>query len=108
MCIKEIFEEKFIIISNLTQQRVPIINLSSGEKHLFVLFYDLIFKAQENTFVLCDEPEISLHISWQKKFISTLQEIVAFKPLNILIATHAPSVVGSHWNLVVELSEPTV
>lgn len=105
--ILKIQSNKFIIISKITNKKIPLVNLSSGERHLLVMFHHILFSASENDFILLDEPEISLHISWQKKFISTLQEIVAFKPLNILIATHAPSVVGSHWDLVVELNEPT-
>jgi len=37
-------------------------SLSSGEQHELVLFFELLFNIRENTLVLIDEPEISLHI----------------------------------------------
>ncbi|NCQ05919.1 MAG: hypothetical protein COZ18_02450, partial [Flexibacter sp. CG_4_10_14_3_um_filter_32_15] len=43
-------------------------DLSSGEQHQLVLLYEMLFKVKENDLVLLDEPEISLHITWQEKF----------------------------------------
>lgn len=40
--------------------------LSSGEKQEIVLFYELIFETDSQLLLLIDEPEISLHIMWQK------------------------------------------
>jgi predicted ATP-dependent endonuclease of OLD family len=42
-----------------------------------------------------DEPEISLHIEWQMKFISTLQKL---NPnCQLLISTHSPGIFGQGW-----------
>ncbi|MFT5914385.1 MAG: putative ATP-binding protein involved in virulence, partial [Bacteroidia bacterium] len=40
-------------------------DLSSGEQHELVLMYELLFKVPEDSLVLIDEPEISLHVAWQ-------------------------------------------
>ena len=55
---------------------LPLDSLSSGEQHELILHYDLLFRVQPNTVVLLDEPELSLHIEWQSKFLSDLMAIV--------------------------------
>ncbi|WP_162988283.1 AAA family ATPase [Brevibacillus laterosporus] len=84
-------------------KKIPIEQLSSGEKNELILFYKLIFKSLPNSLILIDEPEISLHISWQNKFISDLNEIHKLNKLNILIATHSPDIISNNWDLRVEL-----
>ncbi len=39
--------------------------LSSGEQQMLVFAYQIIFLAAPHTLVLIDEPELSLHVSWQ-------------------------------------------
>ena len=51
-----------------------------------------------------DEPEISLHLSWQKKIINDLIEILKLNPMDVVIATHSPAVIGNRWDLTVELN----
>jgi predicted ATP-binding protein involved in virulence len=77
--------------------------LSSGEQHELVMFYDLIFKVEPNTLVMIDEPELSLHITWQHKFIDELKEIVKHSKFDVLIATHSPTIVGENSHLMVGL-----
>ena len=77
--------------------------LSSGEQHELVMFYDLIFKVEPNTLVMIDEPELSLHVTWQNKFIDELKEIVAHSKFDVLIATHSPTIVGQNSHLMVGL-----
>ena len=59
--------EKGLIAENEKGQRLALDSLSSGEQHELVLHYDLLFKVLPNTVVLIDEPELSLHVAWQKK-----------------------------------------
>ncbi|MDA2275157.1 AAA family ATPase [Bacillus cereus] len=77
--------------------------LSSGEKNELILFYNLIFNIPPNSLILIDEPEISLHISWQNKFISDLKEIHKLNQLDIIIATHSPDIISNNWDLKEEL-----
>ncbi len=44
---------------------VPIEKFSSGEKHIVIMFYDLLFTARPGSLVIIDEPEVSLHVTWQ-------------------------------------------
>ena len=83
---------------------LPLDSLSSGEQHELILHYDLLFRVQRNTVVLLDEPEISLHIECQSKFLSDLMEIVALSGFDAIVATHSPHIVGDRDDLMVELS----
>ncbi|MEZ8082173.1 AAA family ATPase [Enterovibrio norvegicus] len=86
---------------------IPIEKLSSGEQHEIILFFKLIFNQPDGSMVLIDEPELSLHISWQNEFINDLREIIKLKNLSVVIATHSPDIIGSHWGLTQELSGPS-
>ena len=81
-------------------------SLSSGEQHELVLHYDLLFRVPSNTIVLIDEPELSLHVAWQKRFLSDLVDIVKLSGFDALIATHSPFIVGAREDLMVGLGDP--
>jgi predicted ATP-binding protein involved in virulence len=78
-------------------------DLSSGEQHELVLFYELLFRVQKNSFVLIDEPELSLHVAWQRKFIDDIKRIAKINGFHAVIATHSPSIIDDQWDLAVEL-----
>lgn len=85
--------------------RLELKALSSGEQHELVLHYDLLFRVRPNTLVLIDEPELSLHVAWQKRFLPDLLEIVATARFDVLIATHSPYIVGDYSDLMIGLGE---
>lgn len=77
--------------------------LSSGEQHEIVLLFDLIFFSEPGTYVLIDEPEISLHIDWQKKFLSDVEAIGKAADLKFLLATHSPAIIGTRLDICKEI-----
>ncbi len=78
-------------------------DLSSGEQEILVLFYKLIFESDVNL-LLIDEPEISLHIVWQKEIMENLKSIVSLnKNIQVIIATHSPQIISHNWNLQIDL-----
>ncbi len=79
------------------------IDLSSGEQHELVMLYELLFKVKPGSLILIDEPEISLHVGWQVKFLEDLQEIAKLANIDILLATHSPDIINGRWDLTVEL-----
>ena len=87
-------------------KQLELTQLSSGEQHEVVLLYELIFNVQSNVLVLIDEPEISLHITWQKEFLNDLLKINKINKNQIIIATHAPSIINDRWDLVYNLEQP--
>lgn len=80
-------------------------DLSSGEQQEVVMLYELLFKVNAGTLVLIDEPELSLHVVWQKQFLDDLFQIIKLKKINIVIATHSPQIINNHWDLTVDLEE---
>lgn len=84
---------------------ISLAQLSSGEKQEIVLFYDLIFETTENLLLLIDEPEISLHITWQKKFLDDLLEVSKHTSIQVIVATHSPQIVSNHMDIQIDLGE---
>ena len=77
---------------------VPLDSLSSGEQHEVVLNFQLIFSAPENSLILVDEPEISLHVDWQREFIDQVLRIAEVRGHKFIIATHSPQIIDEHWD----------
>ena len=90
-------------IKSSTDRSIPLRELSSGEQHMIVLMYNLLFRdsRQGDELILIDEPEISLHIIWQQQFISSLEKISKLSKFDVMIATHSPAIVDRHWDLEV-------
>ena len=64
--------------------------LSSGEKHLLKLLIEVV--SIEDSSILIDEPELSMHIDWQK---SLLQNMNTLNPgAQLIVATHSPEVMS--------------
>jgi ABC-type lipoprotein export system ATPase subunit len=81
-------------------------SLSSGEQHILIQIYDLLFSDKPDSLILIDEPEISLHVAWQLSFLEGLHQITSLVPHDIVLATHSPQIIGDRWDLTVELKEP--
>lgn len=100
-----ISKDKGFYFKTTTDKDLSLNQLSSGEQHEVVLLFELIFKTSPNILVLIDEPEISLHVTWQKEFLDDLLKIIKLQKFQVLIATHAPAIVNSRWDLVYELNK---
>ena len=70
------------------------------------MVYNLIFDTRADTLILIDEPEISLHVAWQKKFLSDIRRIIKLNNVDIMLATHSPQIIGSNLDLTVQLKGP--
>ncbi|MBT9099982.1 AAA family ATPase [Methylovulum psychrotolerans] len=80
--------------------------LSSGEKQLLIILLTVLVQDNKPSILLMDEPEISLHIDWQRKLISHIREL---NPnVQIIIASHSPAIIMEGWlDKVVEISDIT-
>ena len=92
-----------IVVISTDGKSIPLTMLSSGEQHQLVLFYSLLFRVPRSSLVLIDEPEISLHVTWQRRFLDDLQEVVRLRDIDVLVATHSPQIVNSRRDLMVGL-----
>lgn len=74
-------------------KKISIDDLSSGEKQLYyraVLLSKLNIK---NSLILVDEPETSLHPTWQREVIKLYQN--AGENNQVILATHSPHIIAS-------------
>lgn len=71
-----------------------IFELSSGEKQLIIILAHLAFckSNKKSEIFVIDEPELSLHISWQEIFVDALLE--ASPNTQFIMATHAPAIIA--------------
>jgi predicted ATPase len=56
---------------------------------------------------MIDEPELSLHVVWQKAFLPDLLSMVRASEFDVLLATHSPFISGGSTHLMTELSTET-
>ena len=86
-------------------KHISIDNLSSGEKQLLTFFANLIFNVKSNSpgIFVVDEPELSLHLSWQQVFVDKTLEIN--KNIQLIFATHAPEIIGGRRNKMFKLEK---
>lgn len=95
-------------ISFLTidEKELSAYQLSSGEKQLIIILLTVLIQDNNYGILLMDEPEVSLHIDWQKKLIGFIREL---NPnLQLIIATHSPAIIMEGWlDKVFEISDIT-
>lgn len=80
-------------------------SLSSGEKQLLILFSKIIRRSSESSFIIIDEPEISLNIKWQRMLMDTLSFFVGESHAQFIIATHSFEILSRHMDNVVKLED---
>jgi energy-coupling factor transporter ATP-binding protein EcfA2 len=77
----------FSITSN--EVKLPYANLSSGEKHLFLILCATFLSRDARCLFLIDEPELSLNVYWQRNLPRTLQRLIEGLDVQFLMATHS-------------------
>jgi ABC-type transport system involved in cytochrome c biogenesis ATPase subunit len=73
----------------------PFTELSSGEQQLLALTTKIVASAERGCLILVDEPEISLHVSWQRLLPRLFSELRKRFHCDIVVATHSPLVISS-------------
>ena len=69
--------------------------LSSGEKQLLIILLTVLLERGEEFVLMLDEPEISMHISWQYKLIDMILQL---NPnVQIILSTHSPMIFADGW-----------
>lgn len=78
--------------------------LSSGEKQILVILLTVLVQDNKPSVLFMDEPEISLHLDWQRKLIQYIKEL---NPnAQIILATHSPGIILEGWrDKVSEMSD---
>ena len=87
--------EVFFTLNDNTKTKILLSQLSSGEKQMLILLYTTIIQNNKECITLWDEPEVSLHIEWQRKLIRVIRQL---NPnMQLIIATHSPSILFEGW-----------
>ena len=102
---KEVYlnERNQLSVRLLDGNAIPITRLSAGEKQVMIIFYRLLFHTKHGTLAIVDEPEISLHVSWQQRMGSLFLDISRTREIQLLVATHSPQIIHDRWDLAKEL-----
>jgi energy-coupling factor transporter ATP-binding protein EcfA2 len=79
--------------------------LSSGERHLFLLFCNSVVASDRPSIMMIDEPEISLNVKWQRMLIDSLLECIGDSPVQYIFATHSMELLTKHRDCVVKLND---
>ena len=89
-------EEDIYFITEYNNRRVEIYDLSSGEKQILILFTYLVFDiaSKQNPIFIIDEPELSLHLLWQKNLVNSVLE--TNKNIQLILATHSPEIIANN------------
>jgi ABC-type glutathione transport system ATPase component len=98
--------ENEIRFSQIGENLVPY-QLSSGEKQMLAILLTVLVEDNLPYVLFMDEPEVSLHVEWQKRLIDLILEL---NPnVQIILTTHSPAVVMNGWvDRVTEVSDITV
>lgn len=90
--LKEIDSKTLLPVFMKNNDKFDINNLSSGEKQIFLRILSLKMLDINNSIILIDEPETSLHPTWQQKIIKLYEKIG--KNNQLIVATQSPFIVS--------------
>ncbi|MBQ3313675.1 MAG: AAA family ATPase [Prevotella sp.] len=81
--------------------------LSSGEKQMLIILLTVLVEDNLPYVLFMDEPEVSLHLEWQKRLVDLCVEL---NPnVQIILTTHSPAIVMNGWvDSVTEVTDITV
>lgn len=89
-------EENFVFIRKGHKTPLEIEKLSSGEKQVMLILLTTLLQKGKKSILLLDEPEISLHLDWQRRFIRDVRALN--ENCQLIITTHSPSIYFNGWN----------
>ncbi len=86
-------ESEELIFESVNGQKIKFEDLSNGEQTLYFRAIYLSKLNPQNSIIMIDEPEDSLHPTWQQKVLKLYQNIGENNQL--IVATHSPHIIGS-------------
>lgn len=84
-----------IIFRKPNDKIITAYQLSSGEKQILIILLQVLMQNNQPSIILMDEPELSLHLSWQLRLIDMIQSLN--ENCQLIIATHAPGIFSKGW-----------
>jgi len=77
--------------------------LSSGEYQLLYLMVAALTTRRRGTVIAIDEPELSMHIAWQRRLVPSLIRCASRAAPQLILATHSPEIAAGYPESMVEL-----
>ena len=84
--------ELAVTTSSESQATLNPTHLSSGEKQILILLIQALLWEARPVVYLADEPELSLHVTWQEKLLEALVGLGGH--IQVIVATHSPDIIG--------------
>jgi predicted ATPase len=78
--------------------------LSSGEYHLLYLMVTALVSRRRSTVIAIDEPEMSMHIAWQRKLIRELVACASNASPQFIFATHSPEIIADYRDALIPMN----
>lgn len=76
-------------------EKIQLDQLSSGEKQILLILTTVFLQEEKPAVLLMDEPEISLHITWQDRLIELIRKL---NPnCQLILTTHSPNIFANGW-----------
>ena len=79
-----------VVTDGIHERKIDLEHLSSGEKQVVSIFSYLYLSPLEKSIILIDEPELSLSVPWQRKFLLDISK--GQQCAGIISVTHSPFV----------------
>jgi predicted ATP-binding protein involved in virulence len=94
-----------LVVTPEKPQRGPLNwrHLSSGEKQILILLTQALLSERTPVVYVADEPELSLHVTWQEKLLGALTKLAG--RCQLIVATHSPDIAAGFGNKVIDLAE---
>lgn len=77
--------------------------LSTGEYQLLYLMVAALTTRRRGTIIAIDEPELSIHIAWQRRIVPSLLECASHATPQLILATHSPDIASNYMDSMVDL-----
>lgn len=94
----QVSRDKGFVIKSSKDKDILENQLSTGEYHLLYLTVLALCTTVVGTVIAIDEPEMSMHISWQNKLVGALLKISSKANPQFLFATHSPDIAANYSN----------
>jgi predicted ATP-binding protein involved in virulence len=86
-------ESEELIFESANGEKIKFEELSNGEQTLYFRAIYLSTLNPQNSIIMVDEPEDSLHPTWQQKVMKLYQNIGENN--QVIVATHSPHIIGA-------------
>jgi AAA15 family ATPase/GTPase len=83
----------YVIKTKIGNLVLPPYSMSSGEREILNILFSVYAFGMKNGLLIVDEPEIHIHITWQKQMLLMLEEVQKQRNLQMIMVTHSPSFV---------------